>query len=121
MLQGSHWLLGTFLGDGPISLMDFTLAKHLIQSRKGFAGSGKYHKSGHRPVQTVYYSEKYISRFSILLFDIILHSIRKGDIASLIALNDFPTLFVYNNQVIVFVNNFHPNLFNPYIFIPPST
>ena len=53
----------------------------------------------------------------IFLFDIVLDNIRKGAIASLVALYDLPALFVDYNDMVVLVNDLHIT----YIFIPPST
>ena len=53
------------------------------------------------------YSQKNGSGLGILIFDIVLHNIREGAIASLVALHDLPALFVNDDNMVVLVNDFH--------------
>ena len=52
-------------------------------------------------------SEKYIARLMVFLLDILLYDIQEWSIASLVALNDFSTLFRYNYNVIILVDYLH--------------
>ena len=75
----------------------------------------------------MYHTQEHSSGLGIFLFDIVLDNIRKGAIASLVALYDLPTPFIYNDDMVVFVNDLHNyqlsivNYQLIYIFIPPST
>ena len=75
----------------------------------------------------MHHPQEHCPGFLVLLFDIVLHNIREGAIASLITLYDLPTLFVDYNDMVVLVNDLHTSIlrfFNfsiLYMFIPPST
>ena len=56
------------------------------------------------------HTEKYIPRFVVLRFQIVLHKFRKGAIASLVALNDLTAFLIYDNDVIILVDNTHKQL-----------
>ena len=55
----------------------------------------------------MHHTQKHRSGFLVFFFDIVLDNIRKGTIASLVALYDLPALFVDYNNMVVLVNDFH--------------
>ena len=87
--------------------MHSAFGKHLIQSRERLRCPGEDHEAAHRTIQTMYYTEKYGSRLMVLFFQIVLHNIREGTIASLIALHDLPALFVDDYNMVILVDDLH--------------
>ena len=65
----------------------------------------------------MYHAQEHRSGLGIFFLNIVFDNIRKGAIASLVALYDLPAFFIHYNNMVVFVNDFHTS----YIFIPPST
>ena len=55
----------------------------------------------------MYYTKENGTRLLVFLLDVVLHQFGKGAVASLVALNDLPALLVYDDNMIVFVNDFH--------------
>ena len=79
-------------------------------SRSGGAsasGLGKQDYTTHRTVQTVGNTDIDISRLAILLFQPRLEHFRKRSITGFISLYNLTACFVYRDDMIVFVDNFH--------------
>ena len=87
--QFSFCLLRLLFHDGPIRFLHFAITEHLVQTAQCLTGLGKYHQSAYRTIQSVSDSQKHVSRFGIFLFQILLHGLRQGNIAGLIALYYF--------------------------------
>ena len=51
----------------------------------------------------MHHTQKNVPGLVVLLLQIGLDNIREGSIASLVSLYDLPALFVYNNNMIIFV------------------
>ena len=65
----------------------------------------------------MHHAEKDVPRLVVLLLDILLHHLREGLVARLVALDDFASLFVDDDDVVVLVDDLHV----AYMFMPPST
>ena len=91
----------------PIGLVDLALGKHLVQTREGFRGACEDDQSADGTIQAMYDAEEHGPRLRVLLLDIVLHNIREGAVASLVALNDLPTLFIDDDNMVVLVNDLH--------------
>lgn len=105
----------TILDDGPIGLLHFTVAKHVVEPCQRLAGLGKQHDAANRTIQTMRHADKDVPGFAILLLDPFLQHFRERLVARLVALDDLTARLVDGNDVIVFVDNFHD-----YMFMPPS-
>ena len=113
----------TILRDGPIGLVHLARPKHVVQPRQCFRCFGKHHQARHGTVETMHHAEVNIPRLVVLFANILPHNVREWHIARLVALNDFATLLVDNNNVIIFVNGYQNTMMlrASYMFIPPST
>ena len=106
--------------------MDLSFAEHLVESAQRLLGACKYNQSADGPVEPVYDTEKDVARFLVFLLDIILHNVRERSIARFVFLDDFSAFFVYDDNMVVFVNDCH-DVFQTlmfdchYMFMPPST
>ena len=91
--------------DGPIGLMNLALGKHFVQSCECLRGACEDHETRDRTIQSMHHTQEHFAWLLVLLLDIVFHNIREGAIASLIALNDLPTLFVNDDNMVVLVND----------------
>ena len=104
VLQHALFHLGLAFHNRPVGLVHLSFGKHLIQSGKGFGGTGKDNETSHRTIQTMYHPQEHSSWLLILLLDVVLHQLREGSIASFVALYDLPTPFVVSP---LFTYSFH--------------
>src|SRR5574344_2384389 len=87
--------------------MDFSIAKHIIKACKSLGRLSKNYKPCNWTVQTMYYAEENIPRLAVRLFNILFYCLRQRTVARFVSLDNLPAIFINNNEVIVFVNNFH--------------
>ena len=99
-----RWLVFDY---GPIGLFYFFGFEHFIQAAQSLAGTCKKHQSAYRTVQTVGDSKKYIAGFMIFLLDVLLYGFRQRRITGLVTLHNLRAGLVYQNDMIVFVNDIH--------------
>ena len=88
---------------GPINLRQFPLADKFVGSFQGLAGFGKQQSAAYRTVETVRHTQKNVAGLLIPLFDKIFETLYERTVAGSVALHDLPSLFVDNQQMIVFV------------------
>ena len=93
--------------DGPVGLVHLALGKHLVQTGKSLRRAGKDHEAADWTIQAMHHAEEHGPWLLVLLLQIVLYNIRKGAIASLVALHDLPTLFVDYDDMVVLVNDLH--------------
>ena len=108
------------LHDGPIGFVDLSLGKHLVQTGKGFAGTGKDNESADRTVKAMHNAEENLPWLVVLLLDILLDCFRKRFITSLVALHDFTTPLGDDNHMVIFINYLHSVSFVFTAFIPSA-
>ena len=100
-------ILGRILDNSPVCFMNIFGSEHLVKASQRLSCTGECDDSAHRTIETMHYTKKDISRFGVFLFDLLFYSLAPRNIASLVALNNLRTAFVYNNYVIIFVKNLH--------------
>jgi hypothetical protein len=88
-----------------VNLSDTAASDLLTQPRSGLGSSCEEHHTCHRPIQPVNKTQKHIARFLMPLFDPLLGKIEHTDVTALIALNKKSGRLVYNEQMIVAVEN----------------
>ena len=93
-----------------IGLVHLSQTKHVIETRKCFGSACIYYNTADRAVETMHCAQEYFTRLRILLFDVRLYGICQCGIARLVALHDFASGFVYNDNMIVFVKYFHESV-----------
>ena len=98
-----HW---TVLHYSPISLVDLTLAEHIVKTAQRLRRTGKNNQPTDRTVKTMGDTKEHVTRLGILLLDICLHIIRERSIASLVALDDLSAFLVHHYNVVIFINYF---------------
>ena len=85
------------------------VGKHTVETLEGFGGTREHDDTTDGTVETVYDTEEHSTGFGIAFLDVSLDEVREGDITCLVALNDFAGGFVDDDDVIVFVEDFHCN------------
>ena len=93
--------------DGPIGLTYLIGAEHLVESCQGLAGASKDDDAAHRAVEPMNDTKEDGARLGVGFLDVLFHHVAQGGIACLVALNDFSRLLVDNDDMVVFVENFH--------------
>ena len=93
--------------DGPIGLAYLIGAEHLVEPCQGLAGAGKDDDATHRAVEPMNDTKEDGARLGVGFLDVLFHHVAQGGVASLVALYDFSRLLVDNDDVVVFVENFH--------------
>ena len=58
------------LHESPVSLVDFSLAQHLVEARERLGGLGEYHHTSDRAVEAMHYPAKYITGFVVFLLEV---------------------------------------------------
>ena len=91
------------VGDRPIGLVHLPFAEHVVQPRQCFGRAGKDDKARHGTVKAMHHPEEHIARFVVLRLDIFLHRLRERTVAGLVALHDLTTLFIDDDDMIIFV------------------
>ena len=95
------------LDDGPVGLVDLTLAKQIVEAAQRLRGLGKDDQSGHGAVQAVDHTEKDVARLLIFLLQPFLDGIGERKVARLVALYDFAHLLIDDDDVVVLVEWLH--------------
>ena len=93
--------------DSPITFLYLAVTKHIVQSRQCLARLGKHYQPAHRTVEPMSYSHKDITRLIIFLFQPRFQHLAQRSISRLIALHNLRATLIDNNQMIVFVKDFH--------------
>ena len=113
MSQSAFGGVGAIARDGPVGLMDFAVAKHIVEPCQGLGGFCEYDQAGHRPVKSVSDPQKHIARLGVSFFEPSLYDFAQRSVACLVALHYLANLLVDDNDMIVFVDYIH-SLINLY-------
>lgn len=100
-------LLGSVLGDGPIDLAYLLLREHLVEACEGFAGASEEDDTADGAVYAVNDAHEDVAGLGIFLLDVLLDIVEECAVARLIGLDDFASLLVDGDYVVVFVEDFH--------------
>ena len=91
------------LGNGPIAFVDLAVPYHFIEAHKGLARLGQQNHTADRPVDAMDDSEKYFAGFSVASADELLDLVLQSDVPIGIGLHQIAAVFVYRQDVVVFV------------------
>src|SRR5690606_21471000 len=89
----------------PINLTHFLGGKNYIHSLTAFYCFCNNNNTANRPVQPVYKAKEYIPRLFIYFLYIGFVKVYKGRVSSLVTLRENTSLFIDNEQMVVFVND----------------
>ena len=101
----------------PIGLLYAARTEQLIQPGQGLAGTGENHHPADRAIQAMDHPQEDGAGLGVFLLAIRFHRLGEWSVASLVALDDFPSTLRDDDDMIVFVEDGHSP---DYIFIPPS-
>ena len=95
------------LDQRPISLLDGVRAKLFGQSGGGLRGSRQQHHARHRGIQPAHHAQVDVARLLVALFDVFLGQRQQGWRAGRGTHRGQPGRLVDDQEVIVFVEDFH--------------
>ena len=97
--------------NGVVGLLHVARAEEVVHAREGFARSTEHAYTTDGAVQSVGHAQKYRAWLTASFLDVGLGGIGQCGIARLIALHYLACRFVYYQQVVVFVEDVHGEVF----------
>ena len=107
VLEGALLLRRTVLDDGPVGLVDLSVAEHLVEPLQGLAGLGEHHDAAGGTIETMHDADEGVARLVILLFQVGGNGGTQGLIAGLVALHNLANSLVDDDDMVVFVEDGH--------------
>ena len=81
--------------------------EHRVQPGKCLAGAGEEYAAAYGAVEAMHHTQEHLPGLGVCLFDVCFHHVAKRAVACLVALDNLARRLVYDDDVVILVDDLH--------------